>query len=120
MVTDKDVIEAFNKGKKSGAASARKKDKDAKTPKKRPKVWRMKKPIVQVKQAIGKFQHKHPYQAAIVEGVLALPVVDRALYYTTGQSLGQTTGKNFGKVPGFYPLRNLVGGLADRIIGVFR
>jgi hypothetical protein len=56
---------AYKKGRAAGMAASRRKSAAGKpAPRKGPKQYRMKKPIVQVKQAIGKFQHKHPYISA--------------------------------------------------------
>lgn len=67
MVSEKDLMEAYQKGKKSGAASAYAKARKGKG-KRRKKVYRMKKFGSSTKQAIGRFQSKHPYVAGAIEG----------------------------------------------------
>lgn len=117
MVSEKDVIEAFNKGKRSGSASARAKTTKSK---KRRRVFRIKKPTVVLKQAIGKFQHKHPVLSTGGTVLIVLPVVDRVLAVTTNQSLSQATGMNFTKLPGFLPIRGFVGAILNKARDVLR
>ena len=113
-------LEEYKKGRAAGMAAARKKAKEGGTPRRRKKVYRIKKPTVVAKQAVGKFQHKHPVLATVGTTLVALPIADRVLYSTTGQSLGQATGKNFHRLPGFTPIREITGLLFQRLGRMFR
>lgn len=72
MVTQTDVDAAFKKGKISGGAKARANAKAAGggAPRRRKKYYRMKKFGSSTKQAIGRFQSKHPYLSGAAEGAV--------------------------------------------------
>lgn len=86
MASEKDLLEAFQKGKKSGSSAAYAKMRKDK-PKRRKKYYRMKKFGSSTKQAIGRFQSKHPYLAGAAEGAVILGGSAAVVREVTGNEL---------------------------------
>lgn len=86
MVSQQDVMAAYEKGKKSGRASANAKHRSNRTGRRRKKYYRMKKFGSSTKQAIGRFQSKHPYLAGAAEGAAIVGIGAGIVREVTGSA----------------------------------